>query len=153
MTDLKSIENIVNAELLNVYDWLCANRLSLNTSKTNFIIFHPYQKHINYKIKLKLYDDRTNNFISLERKEYVKYLGVLLDRNLSWKHHISYIASRISRNIGIIARLRHLTPYSTLHNIYRSLIFPYLSYGLTAWGQAANSHLQTILVHKKALYA
>ena len=108
------------------------------TSKTNFIIFHPYQKRLNYEIKLKLYDNRTNKFISLERKEYVKYLGVLLDRNLSWKHHISYIASRISRNIGIIARLRHLTPYSTLQNIYRSLIFPYLSYGLTAWGQAAN---------------
>ena len=73
----------------------------------------------------------------------------MLNRNFRWKHHISYIASRISRNIGIIARLRHLIPYPTLHNIYRSLIFPYLSYGLTAWGQAANSHLQTILVLQK----
>ena len=52
--NLKSIENIVNAELLNVYDWLCANRLSLNTSKTNFIIFHLYQKRLNYEIKPKL---------------------------------------------------------------------------------------------------
>ena len=75
--------------------------------------------------------------ISLERKDYVKYLGVLMDSSLSWKYHISQVASKISSNTGVIARLRHFTPFIALLNIYRALIFPYISYGLSALGQAA----------------
>ena len=47
-----------------------------------------------------------------------------------------YVALKISK---IIARLRHFVPLCTLLNIYRSLIFPYMSYGLAAWGQAAKT--------------
>jgi len=87
--------------------------------------------------------------ISLERKDYVKYLGVLMDSNLSWKYHISQVASKISSNTGVIARLRHFTPFIALLNIYRALIFPYISYGLSAWGQAAKTHLDKILLLQK----
>ena len=146
---LKTLETIVNTELMKVYDWMSANKLSLNIKKSNFIIFHSYQKRINYNITLKLYDNQINRFVALERKDYVKYLGVLLDSNLTWKHHISYVAAKISRNIGIIARLRHFSPFSTLLHIYHSLVSPYLYYGLTAWGQACKTHLQTILVLQK----
>lgn len=55
----------------------------------------------------------------------VKYLEILLDSNVSWKFHIEYVASKISKIIGVIARLRHLVPRCILSNIYRSLIFPY----------------------------
>ena len=41
--NLKSLESVVNVELLNVCDWLSANKLSLNIKKTNFVTFHPYQ--------------------------------------------------------------------------------------------------------------
>lgn len=85
----------------------------------------------------------------LERKDYVKYLGILIDSNLTGKHHISHIASKISKSVGIICRLRHLAPFSTLLNIYRSLIYPYLSYGLVAWGQAAKSDMEKILILQK----
>ena len=76
----------------------------------------------------------------------MKYLGVLINENLSWKHHINYIAKKISKGIGIITRLRHLVPRTTLLNIYRSLIEPYISYGLVAWGQAANVHLNIVVI-------
>ena len=42
--DLKSLERIMNKELKKLYEWLCLNRLSLNVSKTNFIIFHAMNK-------------------------------------------------------------------------------------------------------------
>ena len=117
--------------------------------KTNYVIFHHRQKRRNYTINLKIYDNIRKIFISLEYKDYVKYLGVLIDSNLTWKQHISHIASKLSKIIGIICRLRHLAPFSTLSNIYRSLIYPYLSYGLVAWGQATKSHIQTILTLQK----
>ena len=57
----------------------------------------------------------------MERQDYVKYLGILIDKNPTWKYHIDYVASKISRTIGIIARLISL---STLPPVYRSLIPP-----------------------------
>ena len=79
----------------------------------------------------------------------MKYLGILIDKNLTWKYHIDYVASKISRSIGIIARL---IPLCTLAPVYRPLIAPYLSYGIIAWGQAAKSNLCKIsLLQKRAL--
>ena len=91
-----------------------SNKLTLNTEKSNYVIFHPYQKRINYQVQLKLFDPNTNSVAYLEQQDYVKYLGILIDKNLSWKYHIDYVASKISRTIGIIARLRHFIPLSTL---------------------------------------
>ena len=147
--NLKSLETIVNKELSHIQDWLNANKLSLNIKKSNFVIFHPHQKKLNYKVNLKIFDNNSNSFISLEQKEYVKYLGVLLDNNLTWKHHTSNIASKISKTIGIIARLRHFVPIQTLITIYRSLILPHLSYGITIWGQAAKKYINKLVVLQK----
>lgn len=121
----------------------------INTKKSNYVIFHPYQKKINYQVQIKLFDPNTNSVACLEQQDYVKYLGILIDKNLSWKYHIDYVASKISRTTGSIARLRHFIPLSTLLTIYRSLVAPYLTYGIIAWGQAAKSNLHKILILQK----
>ena len=146
---LKNLENIVNSELDKVHQWLTANKLTLNIKKSNFVLFHPYQKKVYYNIKLNIFDNATHSLMQLEQKEYVKYLGVILDSHLSWKYHIGYINSKISKTIGVIARLRHFVPKTTLIRIYQSLIFPYMSYGITVWGQAAQSYINQILVLQK----
>ena len=88
----------------------------------------------------------------LECKDYVQFLGVLIDKNLTWRPHIDHIASKISKIVGIIARLRHHVPLNTLLQIYRSLIFPYTLYGIPAWGQASQCDLKKILtLQKRAL--
>ena len=147
--DLKDLETVVNEELIKVGDWLDANKLSLNTSKSNFVIFHPYQHKPDCTIQLEIYNNDLKESVPLEQQTFVKYLGILIDNNLSWKYHIDYISSKVSKGIGMIARLRHLVPFATLLNIYRSLIEPYISYGLIAWGQAANIHLNKILILQK----
>ena len=88
-------------------------------------------------------------FLPLEQKSYVQYLGLLIDSNLSWKNHIGHITSKISKTVGIIARLRYYVPTSVLLTIYQSLIFPYLSYGIVAWGHAAQTYINQILVLQK----
>ena len=47
----RSLESAINSELANVYEWLTANRLTLNTKKSNFVIFRPRQKVITYQPK------------------------------------------------------------------------------------------------------
>ena len=76
---------------------------------------------------------------------------MLSDKNLTWKYHIDYIASKISRVVEIISRLRHTIPLNTLIQIYRSLIFPYTYYGIAAWGQAALVYLKVFILQKQAL--
>ena len=132
MTSLHHLHHCVEPLVYYYYNWLIANKLSLNIKKSNFVIFRPRQKKLNHQVNLKVFDHHNNSFISLECKNYVKYLGVLIDENLSWKYHIAHIASKISKTIGIIASLRHFVPLNTLHHIYISLIQPYLLYGIVA---------------------
>ena len=147
--NLRSLEVTVNKELTSVCNWLMANKLSLNTKKSNFVIFRPYQKRMNFDVTIKLFDHDKNSLISLERKDYVKYLGVLIDSNLTWKQHILFISSKISKSLGIITRLRHFVPTDTLLSIYRSLIQPYITYGIAVWGQAAQTNLDKLLILQK----
>ena len=109
----------------------------MNYKKSNFVIFYPYQKNLNHQISIKIFDKKERKYFSLERKEYLRYLGVLLDEHLTWKYHIDYVASKVSKTVGIIARLRHFVPFQILTSIYRSLILPYLSYGITIWGNGS----------------
>jgi len=69
--NLKSLESVVNVEQLNVCDWLSANKLSLNIKIPNFVIFHLYQKRLDYEVKLTIYDNQINRLISIERKSYM----------------------------------------------------------------------------------
>ena len=115
--------------------------------KSNFVIFHPYQKKLDRDVMIKIFDIHTKEFVLLDQKSYIKYLGTLIDSNLTWKYHISYITSKISKTIGVIARLRQFVSSSTLLTLYRSLVSPYLLYGLTVWGQAPQIYLNQILVH------
>ena len=132
-----------------VCDWLNANKLTINAKKSNFVIFRPSQKKLSYQIKIKLYNNASNSDTFLECKDYVKFLGVLIDKNLTWKYHIDYVASKIIRVVGIISRLRHCVPLNTLIQIYHSLIFPYTYYGIAAWGQAAQVYLRNVFILQK----
>ena len=74
------------------------------------MIFRPYQKLLSYFPIIKVYDPILNKSQILEMKNFVKYLGVLINFDLSWKNHIDLICQKISKTLGILARLRHSIP-------------------------------------------
>ena len=115
--DLKTLELTVNAELHNLYNWLTSNKLSLNIKRSNYVIFRPYPKKLNYDPQVYVFDNESNKKDTLERKNFIKYLGLLIGESLSWKAHIHSVANKISKTIGLIARLRHIVPTCTLLNI------------------------------------
>ena len=120
---LVCLEKIINTELANVETWLNTNKLSLNISKSNFVIFHLPQKKVNGPVKLYV-----NNTL-LEEKNHVKYLGIMMDNNLNWKSHAKYIAKKIKRSIGILSKLRYYVTFDTLITLYFALLHPFLIYG------------------------
>ena len=87
--------------------------------------------------------------MALEHKDYDKYLGILIDKNLFWKHYIDHIIIKVRRTVGLIVKLQHYLPAHTFLNIYQALIAPYLTYGLTVQDQACKSYLDKLLELQK----
>jgi len=79
-----------------LYVWLTADKLKLNTNKSNFILFHPYQKQLACPPKICMFDNEQNKYVDLESKVSIKYLGVLMDKNLTKSPLIDAIATKIS---------------------------------------------------------
>ena len=142
--NIHDLEQLVNYEMVNVKVWCDVNKLSINFKKTNFMLIESKKKKApNITINL-IGQDNSN--ISLEKKDYIKYLGVFIDSSLSWNKHISYTCSKIAKNTGIISRLRHYLPLLQLKQLYYTLIYPYITYAIVAWGSAYKCHLQKIQV-------
>ena len=101
-----------------------------------------------------MFDSNSNELICIERKEFLKCFGVLIDENLIWKHHIDNIASKIRKAVGVISQTGHFVPSSTLLNIYQSLILSYITYGIVVGGQATQANLnKLLLLQKRALHS
>ena len=80
----------------------------------------------------------------LEQCESYKYLGVYIDKNLSWKPHVNYVSTKISKACGAFSKTRHCVDIATLKCMYYALVHSYLRYGLIAWGNAASQILQPL---------
>ena len=123
----------LNAEMERVAMWLRANRLKLNLNKTNFMIFSPTNR---YRERYELLIDNT----PIDRVHTAKFLGVVLDQNLKWNHHIQLVRGKISRTIGIFNKLNRFFPQRILLTLYYSLVYPHITYGIEVWGNAASVH-------------
>ena len=138
---------IINKELQNVYEWLCAHKLSLNIDKTKYMIFHSAHKNINHDT----FNIKLNN-ISIENVKSFNFLGITLNKNLNWNDHTSQISLKLSRNIGLLGKMKHFLPgyIYILKILYNSLILPYITYGIMAWGISRNSP-RLFRLQKKAI--
>ena len=87
-----------------VCEWLNANKLTLNLKKSIYVIFRSYQKKLNFQVSIKMFNNNTNKLTEIECKEFIKYLGVIIDSSLTWKYHIDNISSKLSKSIGIITK-------------------------------------------------
>ena len=81
-----------------------------------------------------------------------KFLGILIDENLTWKNHLSYINTKVSRALFSFKQVKHFLPKQCMKTLYYALIHSHLSYGILAWGNATQSALrQTTLLQKRAI--
>ena len=86
---------------------------------------------------------------ALIQKDHVKYLGVLLDEHLTWNHQINSVSKKISRGIGILSLLKNSMETKLLKNIYYSVVYSHLNYGIQAWGSASPNDLEKLLILQK----
>ena len=143
--DISSKIDLINTELKEVTNWFKTNKLSVNASKTNFMIMGTTHQTSKPKNNIKVILDN----VELSRVNKTKFLGVLIDENLTWKDHIDAISKTMSRNIGIINKLKHFVPKRILLSLYYTLVMPYLNYGILAWGNSCKTYLNKLLKLQK----
>jgi hypothetical protein len=136
-----TLNNVVNNELKKVHLWMSTNKLTLNIEKTYYILFGSKSSNA---IQLQI------DNINISNKDDGKFLGLFLDKRLNFSTHIQHITKKVSKTVGILSKIRYYVPNSALLSLYYALIYPYLNYGICAWGSTTANHLKPIITQQKS---
>ena len=100
---IKVINKQVNKDLKSLSNWLNANRICLNVSKTELVLvlFRSAKNQLDFGLKLKLNGKRLYPTNSL------KYLGVKIDEHLTWKPQIDGTSTKLNKANAILSKVRH----------------------------------------------
>ena len=147
-TDMSALQSKLEVILEETYIWMDANRFVINVDKSCALFFSrigPLRPEVSGITT-------SRGTIRRPKTGYARYLGVLLDEKLSFVHHIHAVELKLSRNLGIIRKLKHTFPQKTLRLLYNGLIKPHLQYCASIWQSTFTSHLKRLdSIHKHAL--
>jgi len=108
----------MSSDLNSVSNWLFANKLTLNTVKSEFMLIGSSQR-------LNILESNNENEFTInindneiKRKTSTKCLGVYVDEHLTWHSHIEHIARKVSSGLFSLRKLRSILPQELLVTIY-----------------------------------
>ena len=127
--DLNEIDDYLNKDLKSVTTWLSSNKLTLNLTKTEFLIIASRQRRVYLSDNPSL---TINNFPILQVSS-TKSLGVSIDENLSWNTHIETVCKKIPSALGLVKRIRDFVLFYTLLNIFNGFVKPQFDYCSLVW--------------------
>ena len=116
-------------DLEYILNRLRANKLTLNMTKTDFILIGSWQRLSTLAVSptITIYGNQVSQVTT------AKSLGVTIDNKLDWSSHIAKPTKKVASGIGAIKRIRHLVPRATLVLIYQALIQPHFDYCNIVW--------------------
>ena len=121
---VKELFRTMNAELSHLNEWFCANKLSLNTYKTKFVLFHKVKSKDNLPLVL---PNLFNNDVKIKRENSLKFLGVMIHENVTWKTHVELVENKISKSVKILFKASRSLNSKSLRSIYFALVHPYIN--------------------------
>ena len=141
-TDLQEIKDKVDTFSTMLMNWVDTNGLSLNLRKTCYMIFSKKRMDLS---SLQIRIDNTN----IERKTEARFLGVIVDENLTWSTHIKAVKTKMSRFIGVMYKIKRKLPIKARLQIFNSLVQSQLNFCSLVWGFAAKSHIDSLFTKQK----
>ena len=121
-----------------IVQWLRANRISLNASKTEIILFRPKTKTITKHLNFRINGQKVNIV------KQTKYLGIYLDEHLTWNFQFDQIKSKLRRSCDLLSKLRYFTKTELLRTVYFAIFDSILRYAIQVWGQHRNQTIEEI---------
>ena len=141
--NLSDVETNANSCLSALNNWFICNKLSLNLSKTCYMIF---SNKTSADLNLCL------NGKNIERVSHFKYLGVIIDEELKWSVHIDNIYRNLIKFTSIFYRLRDKLPVSMLKDMYYAFVYTHILYGIELYANTTNTNLNKLItLHNKLL--
>ena len=140
------ITQIGNTIMSSLQTWFQNNKLSLNSEKSCFIVFRSKRKKLG-----DIPNEINFNHQSIKRSKTVKYLGVILDENLTWNEHISDVCNKLKRYFKIFYHLRRNINIEQVKVTYYALIYSKIKYGITVYGFANKDKINRIQILQNKL--
>ena len=123
------IEIKLNSDLSKIHTWLVSNKLTLNVSKTEYMIIGS-RYHLSKIIE---YPNINIGGQNIKIVESNKSLGVVIDEKLNWEEHIDNISKKAQKDIGAIKLIKRYIPKENLNDVYNALIKPHFDYCSLVW--------------------
>jgi len=119
------IEEKLNNDLEQIANWFVQNNLVVNLkkTKTECVLYGTHQRTSRSKpMKVKI------NQTKITESDVYEYLGVKMDKNLTFSDHLEKTAKKATSRVKLLSRIRHnISPY-TAEIIYKVTILPILLY-------------------------
>ena len=128
--DINEIVESLSDDLSNIENWLSASKLTLNKSKTEYMLIGSKRRLSQLIPDPTIYDGDFN----IKRVKKTKSLGLNIDESLSWNAQIDHITTKVTSALASLRQVRDTVDFSTLIVIYKSLIQPYFDYCAQIWG-------------------
>ena len=139
--DINEVTTSLNSDLAEVVRWTECNHLKINVSKTQYMVLGNKAMRSGQDVHLRLPDEIVPSV------SFVKYLGLLIDDDLSWKSHILAIRKKAFAAISSIRQVSRYLSVDTRKLLYNTLVLPHLQYCSTVWlpcSQALSLRLERV---------
>jgi hypothetical protein len=135
---VSAIQPHIQSFVCELTTWCRSNALIVNPSKTKLVIFRPKNKKLDQDLAIVMdgYD--------LEVVDEAKFLGVWLDKHLTWSKHVLELCKKLRRVCGLINRNRYVFPFKVKRLLYFALFYSNLHYCITTYGTTCTTNLSSL---------
>ena len=151
--NMSNLYSQIQIDLDRIKFWFCSNKLVLS-EKTKYVIFNLkrrfFEKQNVYYRCLTCDSKKTCNIcFKIEQVNFIKYLGIILDENFTWKLHVDKLKMEMISILRKFFILRYLCPIKVVRSVYCALVESRLQYGISCWGGAYMSNINPLQIAQK----
>ena len=133
--NLPHLFSVANTELSKAAVWFQANKLTLNVSKTKFILFRPKSIKVDFSdLKIFIANEEIERIGEDCRKKFFKFVIIYLDEHFTWSYHINHVGNKVASGSYAISTAKHFLNRKLRLTLYNSFFRSYCDYGVLAWG-------------------
>jgi hypothetical protein len=137
-TSLSVLNTQMSVIMENVFNWYKRNRLVLSIDKCSCMLIKGKKNNTVLNLDISL------NGQNLNQVKTMKYLGVIIDEDFTWKPQIAGVCKKLGYNLSKLKRARKVFPSSVIRKMYLSDFVPVLDYACTVWGNTTGNNLKLI---------
>jgi hypothetical protein len=136
------LQGDINQTMTDLHKWMLANKLSLNTAKTQYLIISNQSTH--RAIKITYNGNKLQQVGTDKEAKFYKYLGLFVDDKLNWQAHANKITSRLNSGIYALTKLQGCSSLQIRKTVYNALVRSHLEYMLPVWAACKKDILNKI---------